>query len=1688
MESGLAKMNKKGLRKMQGGAANRKGSAWWVARLLTAAAWAARTTVHLGLGAVLLLASACSRELSRGDITILVVDASGGTLGYANQGSAAAGAEPAEGAVYLVDNRLPLAALGRTQPDWWRVPLDATLVARFQRTEGIFTAIVDINGDGRTDAFARDVTSGTSRTIVVSGINPRDDGAFLVAATDRDAYAHGDTIRIRIQGWLPATEPVHAEIWNAWNGGFEFWASAPVTVGGDVDFTVSTVVPDDWPQTSTATGSDYFAHPATAAALFAGTRFELVGESDGGGGPAPTAPSIEIAGGAEYTTDLNVSVAVAANGAAFYRLANAATALEGRPWADLANGATTVTWLLAAGPDGVRTVYAQFAGSLGVPSDAVSDVIVLDTTPPQILALTVAPNIARAGSAIEIGFQLSEAVETLSLTLAATEVGDVSCDTELQCTATYIVQGDEGEGENLVLVRATDAAGLIGEAAAEVEFDFTAPNTFLLTPLPSDPTTATTAAFNLASDDAEAGFECSLDGGEWTVCGSTTTFNNLSDGSHVFAARAVDVAGNADLSPVVFTWTVDTTPPLTTLLSFPASPTSAAVHRFEFTANEAATFQCMVVGLGVPFDTCTSPKLYGGLVEGLYTFHIFATDLAGNVEPVSHTVDWVVDFTPATAYALAVSPAYAALATTVEIEFSVGEALANDPLVWVGGVPAILATLVGDTYTYEYVVTGGETEGTAPVLVHIRDDAFNLTVLEGEVVFDFTPPDTTLESPLPQAYTNVTFPSFSFSANETVQGFDCRLIPVDVGFTPCAPPYQVTSLADGAYTFTVRAVDLAGNADTTPASWAFTVDTVPPAAPVAALLEIIGQPTGTPDELRGLAGAIDVPDAVGVYVYANTELTFLGAFTDTINGDGSFAPFPFGDNFSDGHQQIYVTAKDLAGNESHYTTLINFSAPPKVSPGLIFITYAPDAHGNSIANPGDAIQVTWDNSSSGNDNPGVTAVWVRIPGAGLGPVQANAVSQSWTATFPLATGSIDGSFPVQVSAVNAIGLESGWVTGLVFADIDNDPPAAPTDLTLNYYLDPSNNAVFELSWLPITDTDLAEYVAAYGTTPGTPNAFPAVGVSTSALTTDVQVCFDYYGSVFAKDDADNVSSTPVTGPLLLTVFPPDFAAWGGVKQFYSYTFSPSQSGQGVNHFRMWFEAVTAITNTADPRTWMGSTTDGSVVSPIDVGELTTSVAPFFEGTAYAVAVSAFASNGSNTCFSDFAVTEVVETLGFVGVGGSVVGGGVCVGNCDAVGSGGEQFFGGLGFSIAAVSDVVGGDGIADLLVGVPGETRTVLMSGNNLTQATVRTDYFISQDVIGGGPSLAAIGDINGDGFGDVAVGSPLESTGGLNLVGVVRVYSGSATTPIRVVTGTVEGDQAGYAIAGIGDVVPTGALDGVPDILVGAFGCLTFTCADTHSPGRAYVVSGADGSIARTHTGPWPASFFGIAVTGGYDLNGDMVPDYVIGAPGHLGLGSPLGTVRIYSGADGTLLDSVDDAFALSLLDRFTYRFGASVVLLQRSPGGAPLLVVGSPSRLDFVDGYVYAFDFNADGTVNHAATLPRYYSLSERYLGIAAMAAGDIDGNGLNEVIVGSPNIPLSSGFGGGNAFLYEFPSGVDGKLRWQVRGGLFDGAIGYAFDHIRDLNSDGLDELVIGAPGSFTDGLYGAGLIYIMSTKDP
>jgi CSLREA domain-containing protein len=380
------------------------------------------------------------------------------------------------------------------------------------------------------------------------------------------------------------------------------------------------------------------------------------------------------------------------------------------------------------------------------------------------------------------------------------------------CSAAQAYEG-LGEGDHIVEVRAVDRAGNVDPQPAPYGWtiDLTPPEASIGA-RPDDRTNSTSARFEFSAGE-EASFECSRDGGAFAACSSPQSYEGLGEGAHTFDVRAIDRAGNVDSTPARAVWTIDLTPPETSIDEQPADPTSSTSARFVFSASEGSSFECRLDG--GDFGTCESPASYDGLAEGRHSFDVRATDAAGNVEAVAALAEWTVDVTPPET-AIDSGPADPSNSATAAFAFS-----ANEEATFACSLDGGSFESCSSSQSY-----GGLAEGAHSLEVRAIDRAGNVDANPAvhRWAIDLAEPETTIDAG-PAERTNSTAAIFEFSADEEAS-FECSLD--GRAFEGCASPQSYEGLGEGAHAFDVRAIDRAGNIDSIPARAVWTIDLTAP--------------------------------------------------------------------------------------------------------------------------------------------------------------------------------------------------------------------------------------------------------------------------------------------------------------------------------------------------------------------------------------------------------------------------------------------------------------------------------------------------------------------------------------------------------------------------------------------------------------------------------------------------------------------------------------------------------------------------------------------------------------------------------------------------------------------------------------------------------------------------------------------
>ena len=273
------------------------------------------------------------------------------------------------------------------------------------------------------------------------------------------------------------------------------------------------------------------------------------------------------------------------------------------------------------------------------------------------------------------------------------------------------------------------------------------------------------------------------------------------------------------------------------------------------------------------------------------------------------------------------------------------------------------------------------------------------------------------------------------------------------------------------------------------------------------------------------------------------------------------------------------------------------------------------------------------------------------------------------------------------------------------------------------------------------------------------------------------------------------------------------------------------------------------------------------------------------------------------------------------------------------------------------------------------------------------------------GWSVASAGDVNGDGYGDVVVGAPYYDNGS-NDEGRAYVYLGSSSGLATSAAWTAESNQAsayfGYAVASAGDVNG----DGYGDVVVGA---TDYDNGETNE-GRAYVYLGSSSGLATSAA--WTAesnlasASFGYAVASAGDVNGDGYGDVMVGAWAWANGEGDEGGAWVYLGSSSGLATS---AAWTAEGNEGGARYGASLASAGDVNGdGYGDVVVGTPYYDGAVgdDGRASVYLGSSSGLATSAAWTAEA-AQGNAYFGMSVASAGDVNGDGYGDVVVGASHL---------------------------------------------------------------------------------
>ena len=403
----------------------------------------------------------------------------------------------------------------------------------------------------------------------------------------------------------------------------------------------------------------------------------------------------------------------------------------------------------------------------------------------------------------------------------------------------------------------------------------------------------------------------------------------------------------------------------------------------------------------------------------------------------------------------------------------------------------------------------------------------------------------------------------------------------------------------------------------------------------------------------------------------------------------------------------------------------------------------------------------------------------------------------------------------------------------------------------------------------------------------------------------------------------------------------------------------------------------------------------------------------------------------------------------------------------------------VGLSVSTAGDV-NGDGFADIIVGAPSDIGSEVATAGASYVVFGKSDWagtpsldlpplggsngiVFDHGVVltgidlndGSGRSVSSAGDVNGDGFDDIIVGAPFaESSGGASegesyVVFGKASWAGTPSLDLATLDGTNgfrlsgidAGDDSGWSVSSAGDVNG----DGFADLIIGAPDAES--AGGANAEGENYVVFGKaswagvasldlatlDGTNGFSLTGIDALDFSGWSVSSAGDVNGDGFADLIVGAP--------------FAESSGGASEGE-----------------SYVVFGKASWAGTPSLDLAT---LDGTNGFRLIGSDAGDGS------------------GWSVSSAGDVNGDGFTDLIVGAPDAESAGGANAegesyvvyGKASWTGVPSldleTLDGTNGFRLLGIDAGDGSGQSVSSAGDVNGDGFADLIVGAPNAESAG---------------
>jgi FG-GAP-like repeat/FG-GAP repeat/FlgD Ig-like domain len=398
---------------------------------------------------------------------------------------------------------------------------------------------------------------------------------------------------------------------------------------------------------------------------------------------------------------------------------------------------------------------------------------------------------------------------------------------------------------------------------------------------------------------------------------------------------------------------------------------------------------------------------------------------------------------------------------------------------------------------------------------------------------------------------------------------------------------------------------------------------------------------------------------------------------------------------------------------------------------------------------------------------------------------------------------------------------------------------------------------------------------------------------------------------------------------------------------------------------------------------------------------------------------------------------------------------------------------------------INGDGFSDLIAGdmsVSGQAGKITILGGVEAGSTfpVLAERYGAQAGEQFGADCRSAGDVNGDGFGDVIVGVPRHDNGSTD-EGQVRVYLGRAGAPNLSAAWSPQGSQT---LSEFGSAVAQGDWngDGYTDLAVGAH---DQDVGATNSGSVSVYYGGFYGYASGASwvvSGTQSEGHFGFAVANAGDIDNDGSDELIVGEPYYGTFDFPdVGAVHIFKGSMLNGLGTTPWWYQTGGIQPSTFGFAVAGAGDVNGDGYADV-VIGAPNH-EFAPfergGAAYLYFGSAEGLSTNAVWTGFGGATGDRF-GASVAGVGDLNADGFGDIVVGAPNKESSPSLQDEGYAFFFFGSSAGISNAWTQRGDQAGGLYGLVVAAGGDFLADGYSDALVGAPFYDPDGILDGGVV--------